>query len=64
VPMDGHVTSSYHSEALGRPFALGMLKSGRERIGETVLAPVDGETVEVLVTDTVLYDPEGTKRDG
>jgi sarcosine oxidase subunit alpha len=64
VPMLGHVTSSYHSEALGRPFALALVASGRDRIGETLLAPVGDDLVPVEVTSSVLYDPEGTKRDG
>ncbi|MGW2328349.1 sarcosine oxidase subunit alpha family protein [Streptomyces sp. NPDC001700] len=64
VPMLGHVTSSYHSPALGRPFALALVAGGRERIGQTLLAPVGEELVPVLVADSVLYDPEGTKRDG
>ncbi|MFI1337961.1 sarcosine oxidase subunit alpha family protein [Streptomyces sp. NPDC020845] len=64
VPMLGHVTSSYHSPALGRPFALALVADGRARIGETLLAPVGQDLVPVLVADPVLYDPEGTKRDG
>ncbi|WP_328869355.1 sarcosine oxidase subunit alpha family protein [Streptomyces sp. NBC_00287] len=64
VPMLGHVTSSYHSPALGRPFALALVADGRARIGETLLAPVGQDLVPVEVTDFVLYDPEGTKRDG
>ncbi|GAB3161829.1 sarcosine oxidase subunit alpha family protein [Myceligenerans halotolerans] len=64
VPMLGHVTSSYHSEALGRPFGLALVKSGRERFGQVLLAPVGDRLVEVEVTSPVLYDPEGTKRDG
>jgi sarcosine oxidase subunit alpha len=64
VPMLGHVTSSYHSPALGRPFALALVADGRARIGQTLLAPVGEDLVPVLVADTVLYDPEGTKRDG
>jgi sarcosine oxidase subunit alpha len=64
VPMAGHVTSSYRSAALGRTFALGLLKRGRERIGETVHAPLGDRTVPVLVTDPVFYDPEGARRDG
>ncbi len=64
VPMLGHVTSSYHSPALGRPFALALVADGRARIGETLLAPVGEELVPVEVADCVLYDPEGTKRDG
>ncbi|MCF1592272.1 sarcosine oxidase subunit alpha family protein [Streptomyces muensis] len=64
VPMLGHVTSSYHSPALGRPFALALVADGRARIGETLLAPVGEALVPVEVADFVLYDPEGTKRDG
>ncbi|MGW2490429.1 sarcosine oxidase subunit alpha family protein [Streptomyces sp. NPDC001606] len=64
VPMLGHVTSSYHSPALGRPFALALVADGRARIGQTLLAPVGEELVPVEVTDSVLYDPEGTRRDG
>ena len=64
VPMLGHVTSSYRSEALGRPFALALVADGRNRIGQTVLAPVGDRMVPVLVADPVLYDPEGSKRDG
>ncbi|MHC3467449.1 sarcosine oxidase subunit alpha family protein [Streptomyces sp. 7R007] len=64
VPMLGHVTSSYHSPALGRPFALALVAGGRARIGETLLAPVGDDLVPVEVTDSVLYDPEGTRRDG
>jgi len=64
VPMLGHVTSSYHSEALGRPFGLALIKAGRDRFGEVLLAPVGDRMVEVEVTSPVLYDPEGSRRDG
>jgi sarcosine oxidase subunit alpha len=64
VPMLGHVTSSYASEALGRPFALALIADGRNRIGQTLVAPVGDDLVPVTVADPVLYDPEGTKRDG
>jgi sarcosine oxidase subunit alpha len=64
VPMLGHVTSSYHSPALGRPFALAMVAGGRDRAGDTLCAVVGDELVPVEVGSPVLYDPEGTKRDG
>jgi sarcosine oxidase subunit alpha len=64
VPMLGHVTSSYRSVALERPFALALVAGGRDRIGEVLVAPVGDRLVEVEVTSPVLYDPEGTKRDG
>ncbi len=62
--MIGHVTSSYRSAALGRTFALALVESGRERIGETVYAPLPDRTIAVEIVDPVLYDPEGARRDG
>ena len=63
--MLGHVTSSYRSAALGRTFALALLKGGRARIGERVLAPLlDGSVVEAEVTGSVVFDPDNTRRDG
>ncbi|GGC93496.1 sarcosine oxidase subunit alpha [Tersicoccus solisilvae] len=64
VPMVGHVTSSYRSQTLERPFGLALVKGGRERIGTRLFAPVGAELIEVEVGDTVVYDPEGARRDG
>jgi sarcosine oxidase subunit alpha len=64
VPYLGHVTSSYHSEALGRTFALGLIAAGRSRIGGVLYATQDGQVVPVRVASHVLYDPEGARRDG
>jgi sarcosine oxidase subunit alpha len=64
VPMLGHVTSSYRSAELGRPFGLALVKAGRSRIGETVHVPMDGTLVPVEITGSVLVDPEGNRRDG
>ncbi|MEU9213555.1 sarcosine oxidase subunit delta family protein [Streptomyces sp. NPDC048415] len=64
VPMLGHVTSSYRSAALGRTFALALVKGGRDRIGERLYAPVGNRLVPVTVASPVLYDPEGARRDG
>ena len=63
-PMVGHVTSSYDSAALGRPFCLALLAGGRGRHGETVLVPLIDRVVRAEVADPVLYDPEGARRDG
>jgi sarcosine oxidase, subunit alpha len=62
--MVGHVTSSYRSAALGRTFALAMVKRGRERIGETVHAPLEDRGVAARIVSPVLYDPENLRRDG
>jgi len=64
VPMLGHVTSSYRSAALGRGFALALVKSGRDRIGQTVVAPLGDRLIEATITEPVFYDKEGARRDG
>ncbi|MEZ5908296.1 MAG: sarcosine oxidase subunit alpha family protein [Hyphomicrobiaceae bacterium] len=64
VPMLGHVTSSYASAALGRSFALALVKGGRQRHGQTLYAPLETRTVACRIVDPVLYDPEGKRRDG
>jgi sarcosine oxidase subunit alpha len=61
----GHVTSSYYSAALGRSFALALLRSGRERHGSVVYAPLaDGTSIAATVTEPVFYDKAGERRDG
>jgi sarcosine oxidase subunit alpha len=60
----GHVTSSYHSAALGRTFALALIRSGRDLAGQTVFATLDDGLIPVTITSSVLYDPEGARRDG
>ncbi|MFJ6002756.1 sarcosine oxidase subunit alpha family protein [Arthrobacter sp. NPDC092385] len=64
VPMQGFVTSSYRSAALGRTFALALIRNGRNRIGETLVAAAGNQLVDVVVAETVLFDPEGTRKDG
>ncbi|WP_455836308.1 2Fe-2S iron-sulfur cluster-binding protein [Pseudarthrobacter siccitolerans] len=64
VPMEGFVTSSYHSAALGRSFGLALIKNGRNRIGETLVAAAGDQLVDVVVAETVLFDPEGARKDG
>jgi len=61
--MVGHVTSSYRSPTLGRTFALAMLQSGRERIGATVYAPLNGQLIAAEVTEPIFYDKENVRRD-
>jgi sarcosine oxidase subunit alpha len=64
VPMEGHVTSSYRSAVLGRTFALALIRNGRNRMGETLVAPLGDRTISAVVTEPVFYDKEGTRRDG
>jgi sarcosine oxidase subunit alpha len=61
----GHVTSSYHSAALGRSIALALVAGGRAKIGETLYVPTArGVDIEVKVTSPVFYDPEGARLNG
>ncbi|MEE3852336.1 2Fe-2S iron-sulfur cluster-binding protein [Gordonia sp. LSe1-13] len=64
VPMLGHVTSSYRSAELGRPFALALVKGGQARLGDRLDVPIGDVLCEVEVTSTVFVDPEGARRDG
>lgn len=64
VPMIGHVTSSYISPSMDRPFGLAMVENGRNRTGEIIQSPVGGTLVDVEITSPVFYDPEGNRRDG
>lgn len=64
VPMLGHVTSSYMSAELGKPFALALVKGGHARIGDTVHVPVGLDLIAAEITGSVLVDPEGARRDG
>ncbi len=66
VPIEGEVTSQCESPHVGSPIGLGMLKSGRQRHGETLIAtsPVTGQDVPVMVCDTIFVDPEGERLRG
>ncbi|SHN05642.1 sarcosine oxidase subunit alpha [Roseibium suaedae] len=61
MKMVGHVTSSYHSVAAGRPIAMALVEGGYSRMGETVYIPMPFGTVEATITGTVFYDPEGER---
>jgi sarcosine oxidase subunit alpha len=66
VPMSsiGHVTSSYWSPALRRSIALGMIKGGRSRVGETLHVPMPNETIAVNVAPSQFFDPAGARLHG
>ncbi len=64
MEIQGHVTTSHWSEALGRSFGLAMVKGGRERHGETLYAPLEDGVVPVTLVDPVHYDKKGARRDG
>lgn len=61
MTMVGHVTSSYDSDAVGRPIALALVEGGHDRMGETVYIPMPDRTIAAKITSTVFYDPEGER---
>ncbi|WP_305970378.1 MULTISPECIES: sarcosine oxidase subunit alpha [unclassified Mameliella] len=63
VPMKmvGHVTSSYHSDAAGRPIALALVEGGHDKMGGTVHIPMPDRTIAAKITSTVFVDPENAR---
>jgi len=57
----GHVTSSYYSAVLGRSIAMGLVSSGRARMGQTLHVPLAGGNIPVQVASTVFYDTAGAR---
>jgi len=65
MKMLGHVTSSYFSPTLGRSFALALIESGGQRIGETVYATWNGEKprpVTITQTDFLTLPPDADQQ--
>ncbi|MEJ1961750.1 MAG: sarcosine oxidase subunit alpha family protein [Gammaproteobacteria bacterium] len=58
---EGHVTSSYFSEQLNRPIALGLVADGRSRIGTIVRIPTSRGDIEAQVVSPVFYDADGAR---
>ncbi|WP_180901086.1 sarcosine oxidase subunit alpha [Martelella soudanensis] len=64
VPMLGHVTSAYWSEALQSGIAMAVVKNGHALKGQTLYVPMPDRTIAVEVVDTVFYDAEGARING
>jgi sarcosine oxidase subunit alpha len=62
--MLGHVTSSYYSPNIGRSIALALIESGRQRIGQELLAALPDRTIRVTVTEPRFFDLEGKRING
>ncbi|MDE3238225.1 MAG: sarcosine oxidase subunit alpha family protein [Paracoccaceae bacterium] len=60
---EGRVTSTYYSPTLKRGIAMGLIRRGPERMGETVEFPkVGGGSVVARIVDTVFFDKDGEKQ--
>ena len=65
MPMVGHVTSSYWSPNCERSIAMGVIKGGLTRMGESVFFPQkDGRVIEAEICSPVFFDPEGERQNG
>jgi sarcosine oxidase subunit alpha len=58
---DGWVTSACYSPTLGRHIALGLLRGGRDRPGETVTVCDEEARTAARVVSPVFYDPANTR---
>ncbi len=60
---EGRVTSTYFSPTLKRGIAMGLVKGGLARVGQTVEFPkVGGGAVMAKIVDPVFYDKDGEKQ--
>ncbi|WJY16116.1 sarcosine oxidase subunit alpha [Pectobacteriaceae bacterium CE90] len=65
VPMDllGHISSSYWSANLNHSIAMGFIKGGLDRMGETVYYPLaDGRVIEAEICSPIFLDPKGDRQ--
>jgi sarcosine oxidase subunit alpha len=61
TPALGHVTSSYWSEALGRPIALGLVQDGRSQIGKRLYVPMPAGGTAIDLVAPVFFDRGGAR---
>jgi len=65
IPMTmlGHVTSSYYSACLDRSIAMGFVRGGLKRMGETIYYPQpDGSVIEAEICNPIFLDPKGERQ--
>ncbi|HEY1723180.1 MAG TPA: sarcosine oxidase subunit alpha family protein [Magnetospirillaceae bacterium] len=60
----GWVTTSVMSPTVGRPIALAMIESGRERVGQKIEIFDQGRIMEATVVAPCFYDPAGERLRG
>jgi sarcosine oxidase subunit alpha len=63
-PSIGHVTSCYHSPALGRTIAMALIAGGRARMRQTVYIRLAYGSTRAVVREPVFHDPEGARLHG
>ncbi|WP_341989671.1 sarcosine oxidase subunit alpha family protein [Azorhizobium sp. AG788] len=61
MALEGRVTSSCFSPVLNAPVALGLVRGGRARMGETLCVYHAGTTLQATICAPVFYDPSGER---
>jgi sarcosine oxidase subunit alpha len=61
APTDGWITSAAYSPTVGRHIALGMLKAGQSRLGDTLTVCDEMNRYHVRTVSPIFYDPENQK---
>jgi sarcosine oxidase subunit alpha len=63
MKMIGQVTSSYWSPTLERSIAMALIEGGRDRMGETISFPLEGnKIVAAKIVSPVFLDEEGERQ--
>tara|TARA_R110001632_G_scaffold7382_2_gene29369 strand:- start:7390 stop:10407 length:3018 start_codon:yes stop_codon:yes gene_type:complete len=63
MPIEGHISSSYWSESLGHSIAMGFIKGGLDKMGDTVYYPLaDGTVIEAEICSPIFFDPKGERQ--
>ncbi len=61
IEMLGHVTSSYYSPNLKKSIALGVVRGGKNMIGQKLIVPMEKKQINVTVADPVFLDRENKR---
>ncbi len=61
IEMLGHVTSSYYSPNLKKSIALGVVRGGKNMIGQKLIIPMEKKNINVTVSDPVFLDKENKR---
>ena len=61
VEMLGHITSSYFSPNLNKSIALGVVKGGKNMMGQKLFIPMKDKIINVTVADPVFLDKENKR---
>ncbi len=61
IEMLGHVTSSYYSPNLKKSIALGVVRGGKNMMGQKLIVPMEKKNINVTVADPVFLDKENKR---